>query len=290
LGVAKRGGRAQKHLDGIESGLREIRDGAVAGPDFHSVSGVTDRERLDVHHVLDSFDQLHGTIVPGSGRDDCKLHRTDAADRIGDTPGSTHDRTQLLHHSRGVAIELPFFVALRDRHGREGDTGDGCVKALRFRGDLAGTSHESAHVVKTGGRIEQTLCDEAVGFTLAAHEGVELEEQCLAVQRLAAELPGAGLICRESLLAFRRSCGGDDDGCGGGVLRIFRQGTAYIDTGHIRKADVDDDEIGLRCARQLDHLFPRVRAQYGVTVGSENTLERSGRPFLIVGKKYQRWS
>ena len=91
-------------------------------------------------------------------------------------------------------------------------------------------------------------------------------------------------------LAFRRSCGGDDDGCGGGVLRIFRQGTAYIDTGHIRKADIDDDEIGLRCARQLDHLFPRVRAQYGVTVGSENTLERSGRPFLIVGKKYQRWS
>ena len=76
--------------------------------------------------------------------------------------------------------------------GREHHARQRIAPAERLRPDLVGPPGQPAHVVQAGARVEQALLPQRVHLALALQEGGELEQERLAVERLAQELPGPG--------------------------------------------------------------------------------------------------
>ena len=116
----------------------------------------------------------------------------------------------------------------------------------------------------------------------------ELEQERLAVERLAEELPGARPIGLEALGAARRPRRRDDDRRRAAEPRIAAQRAADLEPVHVRHLGVEDDDVRLGSAGPLERLLPGIGADHRVAVRPEDALERPGRPFLIVGDQDQR--
>ena len=68
----------------------------------------------------------------------------------------------------------------------------------------------------------------------------------------------------------------------------LRERAADLEAVHVRHLRVEDDHVGLGGAGPLKRLLPGVGAHDRVAARSEDALERSGGPLLVVGDQDQR--
>ena len=159
------------------------------------------------------------------------------------------------------------------------------MKALRIRRHLARAPHHSLHVVQAGGLVEQAFVAQPVGRALAAHERVELEQQYFRIQRLAHDLPRAGLERLDPLVTLGHSRAGEDDRRLLLKVRIIAKRVTHVDAAHVGQPHVDHDQIGLCAANEPEKMATRVRSQDGVPVRTEDGLEGTRGPFVLVGEQ-----
>jgi hypothetical protein len=174
------------------------------------------------------------------------------------------------------------------RIGREDDAGEGVMAAVGFGPDFPGPLGETPHVIEPGQLIQQALVPDPVDLELGTDEGLELEQESFPVERLSQEFPGSGAIGFQPLGPPGGARGGNDDRNGAAEAGIVPQRAADLDAVHIRHLGVQDDHIRLGGARPIESLLPGIGAKHREPIRGKDTLERTGRPFLVVRDENQR--
>ena len=123
---------------------------------------------------------------------------TEPADSVGGAAGALEQLAHLLGNALDFFIEWlvrpgPF------RLGREDHAGQRIAPAEGVGADLVRPAGHPPHVVQAGTWIEQAFVPQAIHFEFALEEGGQLEKKCLAVERLAQELPGTRTVRFEPL-------------------------------------------------------------------------------------------
>ena len=191
-------------------------------------------------------------------------------------PTCRNSSADLVRHALDFLLGWLFGGGSASASGAEHDAGQRVAPPERIRADLVGAPRQTAHVVQTGARIEQALLAQGVDLALALEEGGELEQQSLAVQRLAQELPRPGAVGLEALGAAGGARGRDDDGSGGAEARIAAQRAADLEAVHVRHLGVEDDEVGLGGPGPLERLLAGVGPNHGVAVRARGCSRVSG--------------
>ncbi len=162
------------------------------------------------------------------------------------------------------------------------------VPAVGLGADLPRPAGQSPHVVEPRVVVEQVLVEDAVDLLLRLEEGLELQQQRLAVEGLAQEFPGARAVGFEPLGPAGGPGGGDDDGDGGAEPGILAQRPADLGPVHVGHLGVEDDQVGLGGACPLKRLLAGIGPQHGEAVGRQDALQRPGGPLLVVRDQNER--
>ena len=155
------------------------------------------------------------------------------------------------------------------------------------RPDLARAPREPGPVVQSGLRIQETLVAEPVARELRLNEGAQLEQQRLAVDRLAEELPRARLERLQPLRPAGRARRRDDDRRQEPEPAIAPELAADVEAMHVRHLGVQNDHIGTLGQGALQGLGAGERTEHREPVRLEGALQRSGGPLLVVRDQHE---
>jgi hypothetical protein len=146
----------------------------------------------------EAADQPEGGLGAGGGRDDGELGLPQAADGVRGATGLAKEETDLIGHP---LLLLVLRLGPGGGLGLRGKdhAGERVPAAEGLGADLFRPTREAPHVVEPSAGVEQAFLPQAVHLLLRLEEGRQLEQQRLAVQRLAEKLPGARLVRLEPL-------------------------------------------------------------------------------------------
>ena len=175
-------------------------------------------------------------------------------------------------------------------HRSEGDTRHRAAHAQRLGTRLSRAPSHAAEVVQPGRFVEQAFLLRSIGLPLGADEGVEPQDEDVAVDGLRTEVPRPCGEGGEAAGSGRLNGGRDDDRRARGDDPLLAQLPTERDAVDVGKPGVEDERIQMRVARRLQHLIARVGAYDGVAARTDDGLERAARPLLVAGDQDERGS
>ena len=154
--------------------------------------------------------------------------------------------------------------------------------------DLTSPARQAAHVVEPGILIHQTLVAHAVRAALRREVRAQLQQQAFAVERLSQELPSAGPVGIEALDPTGRASGRNQDRNTHAEAGIFAKQATYFDAVQIGHLGIQNHKIRSRAERPIKRLLTGICTDHRIAIGSEDALERTRGPLLIIGQEDKR--